>query len=230
MVIGVESNGGLFAALTSIVMIDIMLAGDNAVVIAMAARSLPPRFKTLGIVLGVAGAIVIRVAGTFLIAKMLSIEYLKLLGGALILWIAVKLMADERSESNSQRAGGFWQACLLIIVADISMGTDNMLAVAAASHGNIHLIAFGLLLSIPFVVFTSSLLAGLMDRFPLILYVGAALLGKIGGELIITDPAVQSLLEPDEFSTLAFILLSTVSVLAAGRIIQSAKSRFRFKF
>lgn len=224
MLLGIESNGGFFAALASIVMIDIMLAGDNAVVIAMAVRSLPPRSKTTGIVLGVAGAIVVRVACTFLMAKLLSVEYLKLIGGLLILWIAVKLLTEDHSDGGSYRAGNLWKAFWMIIVADISMGTDNMLAVAAASHGNVLLIGFGLLLSIPFVVFTSSLLAKIMDRYPFILYIGAAILGKIGGELIITDPAVQAVLHPSEFTTLAFILFSTISVVAVGRYLQQAKA------
>jgi YjbE family integral membrane protein len=206
-------------------MIDIMLAGDNAVVIAMAVRNLPPRSKTTGIVLGVAGAIVVRVACTFLIAKVLSVEYLKMLGGVLILWIAVKLLTEDQSEDSSRRAGNFWKALWLIIVADISMGTDNMLAVAAASNGNVYLIGFGLILSIPFVVFTSSLLAKLMDRYPIILYIGAAILGKIGGELIITDPAVQSLFSPDKYTSYAFIIMSTITVVVAGRYMQLAKYR-----
>ena len=223
MLLGIEASGGLFAALASIVMIDIMLAGDNAVVIAMAVRNLPPRSKTTGIILGVAGAIGVRVACTFLIAKVLSVEYLKMLGGALILWIAVKLLTEDPSEDSTHRAGNLWKALWLIIVADISMGTDNMLAVAAASQGNVYLIGFGLLLSIPFVVFTSSLLAKLMDCYPIILYIGAAILGKIGGELIITDPAVQAILNPGKFTTLAFILFSTVSVVATGRFLQLTK-------
>lgn len=223
MLLGIETSGGLLTALASIVMIDIMLAGDNAVVIAMAVRNLPPRAKTTGVILGVAGAILVRVACTFLIAKLLSVEYLKMLGGALILWIAVKLLTEDQSEDSTHHVRNFWKALWLIIVADISMGIDNMLAVAAASNGNIYLIGFGLLLSIPFVVFTSSLLAKLMERYPMILYVGAAILGKIGGELIITDPAVQALLNPSKFMALSFILFSTVSVVATGRLLQLTK-------
>lgn len=224
MLLGIESNGGLVAALASIVMIDIMLAGDNAVVIAMAVRSLPARSKTTGIILGVAGAIAVRVTCTFLMAKLLSVEYVKMIGGVLILWIAVKLMIEDHSDSGSYRAGSLWKAFWMIIVADISMGTDNMLAVAAASHGSIFLIGFGLLLSIPFVVLTSSLLAKMMDRYPFILYIGAAILGKIGGELIITDPAVQAKLSPSASATWAFVLLSAISVVAVGRYLQQAKA------
>ena len=227
MLIGIEANGGLLSALTSIVMINIMLSGDNAVVIAMAVRNLPPRSKTLGLVLGVASAIAVRVVCTIMIAGLLSVEYLKMFGGVMIIWIAVKLLVEDHSESSAHRTDSLWKALWLIVVADISMGTDNMLAVAAASNGNIYLIGFGLLLSIPFVVFTSSLLAKLMDRYPLILYVGAAILGKIGGELIITDPAVLTILEPSEAATMAFIFLSTVSVVVIGRSLQVAKNRYR---
>jgi YjbE family integral membrane protein len=225
MLISAEPTGGLMAALASIVMIDLMLAGDNAVVIAMAVRNLTPRVRTMAMVLGVCGAILVRVTCTFLVAKLLHFEYLKMLGGGLIVWIAVKLLIEERASDSVRQTGGLWKALGLIIVADLSMGTDNMLAIAAASHGNIYLIAFGLLLSIPFIVFTSSLLATLMDRYPVILYIGAGVLGKIGGELIVTDPAIQRLLTPSELAMQAFVLFSTIAVLVTGRYLQSLKPK-----
>lgn len=225
MIAGIEPTGGFFTALASIIMIDLMLAGDNAVVIAMAVRNLPAKTKSLGIALGVTGAILVRVACTFVVASLLTVEYLKMIGGALILWIAVKLIIEGSAEDSAKSTGSLWKAFWLIIVADISMGTDNMLAVAAASQGNVYLIACGLIMSIPFIVITSSWLAGFMDRYPLILYAGAAILGKIGGELMITDPAVQSLFSPGKYESYAFIMLSTITVVVAGRYLQLAKFR-----
>jgi YjbE family integral membrane protein len=223
MIAGIEPTSGFLTALASIVMIDLMLAGDNSVVIAMAVRNLPPKAKSLGIALGVAGAILVRVTCTVVVASLLTVQYLKVFGGALILWIAVKLITEGSAEDSAQPTGSIWRAFWFIIVADIGMGTDNMLAVAAASQGNVYLIAFGLVLSIPFIVFTSSWLAGIMDRYPIIVYIGAAILGKVGGEMMISDPAVQSLFNPGELASYAFVLLSTICVVAVGRYRQLAK-------
>jgi YjbE family integral membrane protein len=186
-----------FMAVLSIVLIDLVLAGDNAVVIAMAVKSLHGRKRQLGIILGAGGAVLVRVACTFAVAQLLNLKYVKLIGGGVIIWIAVKLLTQgAEEESHGKEAQTIWQALWIIIVADMSMGIDNMLAVGAASHGNLFLLLFGLLLSIPFVVFMSTILARLMDRFPLILWLGAALLGKVGGEMMITDPWVHGLLHP----------------------------------
>ena len=185
-----------FAGLLNIVIIDLILAGDNAVVIAMAVRSLPRRQRQWGIILGAGAAVLLRVVLTFFVAQLLEIQFLKLAGGVLIIWIAVKLFVEGAPEQADQEAKTLLQAMWLIMVADITMSTDNVLAVAGASHGNIFLLLFGLALSIPFVVFTSNLLSMLMDRYPFILYIGAAVLGRVAGEMIFTDPAVVSWLEP----------------------------------
>ena len=155
----------------SIVLIDLVLAGDNAVVIAMAVKNLPRKTAPWGILLGAGGAVVLRVVCTFLVAQLLNMQYVKLVGGAVIIWIAVKLLTEgAKEECTDKRGGSLWQALWIIIVADISMGIDNMLAVGAACHGNLFLLLFGLVLSIPFVVFTSNLLSMLMDRYPIILW------------------------------------------------------------
>jgi YjbE family integral membrane protein len=200
-----------FAAVMSIVLIDLVLAGDNAVVIAMAVKNLPGKKRQWGIVLGAGGAVVIRVLCTFLVAQLLTMSFVKLIGGALIIWIAVKLLTDgAREESRERECGSLWQALWVIIVADLSMGIDNMLAVGAASHGNLFLLLFGLALSIPFVVFMSNLLSRWMERWPIILWIGAAVLGRVGGEMMITDPWVQGLLNPSkgvEYTVQAFFIL-----------------------
>lgn len=214
-----------FSALLSIVIIDLVLAGDNAVVIAMAVKNLHGRKRTLGIALGAGGAVFVRVICTFLVAKLLAMSFIKLLGGAVILWIAVKLLVDGGSEEEHHAAGSLWQALWVIIVADMSMGIDNMLAVGAASHGNLFLLLFGLALSIPFVVFMSSLLAKLMDRYPIILYIGAAILGKVGGEMMITDPIVHNWLQPSKGIEYAVMAFFTVAVVVVARMLLASRKK-----
>jgi len=200
-----------FAAVMSIVLIDLVLAGDNAVVIAMAVKNLPGKMRQWGIILGAGGAVIIRVICTFLVAQLLTMSFVKLVGGALILWIAVKLLTDgTKEECRERECGSLWQALWVILVADLSMGIDNMLAVGAASHGNLFLLLFGLALSIPFVVFMSNLLSRWMERWPVILWIGAAVLGRVGGEMMITDPWLQGLLNPSkgsEYTVQAFFIL-----------------------
>lgn len=187
----IEFTGAFFLALLTIVLIDLVLAGDNSVVIAMAVRGLPRNRRMQGILLGSLAAVLLRVIFTFFAAKMLLTPFVKLIGGALILWIAIKLMAQEGShDANKTSASTVWQAVWMILVADFTMSLDNILAVAGASHGNALLLLFGFGLSIPLVVFTSSLLSKLMDRFPIIVWIGAAILGKVGGEMVVTDPLV----------------------------------------
>jgi len=184
-------------AILSIVLIDIVLAGDNAVVIALAVRTLPKKERLLGIALGSGVAVALRVGLTFVAAQLLAISYLKLIGGGLILWIAVKLLLDNTGDKvEGKVAGGLWQAVWLILVADSTMSLDNVLAVAGASKGNFGLLLFGLGLSIPLVVFTSNLLATLMDRNKVIIYLGSAILGKVGGEMIMTDRLVDETFHP----------------------------------
>ena len=200
-----------FAAVMSIVFIDLVLAGDNAVVIAMAVKNLPGRQRLWGIALGAGGAVVVRVICTFLVAQLLNMQFIKLVGGAVIIWIAVKLLNEgAKEECQDRECGSIWQALWIIIVADMSMGIDNMLAVGAASHGNLFLLLFGLALSIPFVVFMSNMLSKLMDKYPIILWAGAAILGKVGGEMMITDPWVRGLLNPPkwvEYAVMVFFVL-----------------------
>jgi YjbE family integral membrane protein len=218
-VLGTISLDWTFAsALFSIVIIDLILAGDNAVVIAMAVRSLPKARRMRGIIYGSAAAVLLRVFLTFFVAKILTMSYVKLVGGIVIIWIAVKLFVeDEEAVEAHAEAASLWHAVRLIVIADITMALDNMLAVGAASHGNLYLLIFGLGLSIPFIVFTSSLLSMLMDKYPVIIYIGAALLGKIGGEMIITDPVIGRLITPTTLTTHTVELVFAVGVILAGK-------------
>jgi YjbE family integral membrane protein len=209
-----------FAAVMSIVFIDLVLAGDNAVVIAMACKNLPGKKRLWGIGLGAGGAVVIRVICTFLVAQLLNMQFIKLVGGAVIIWIAVKLLTEgAKEECEDRECGSLWQALWVIIVADMSMGIDNMLAVGAASHGNLFLLLFGLALSIPFVVFMSNMLSKLMDRYPIILWAGAAILGKVGGEMMITDPWVSGLLNPAKWLEYTVMTFFVVFVCGSSKMI-----------
>ena len=207
-----------FFGIINIVIIDLILAGDNAVVIAMAVRSLPRRQRRWGIILGAGAAVLLRVILTFFVAQLLGIQFVKLVGGVLIAWIAVKLFIEGAPEQTDKEAKSLLQAMWLIIVADITMSTDNVLAVAGASHGNLFLLFFGLALSIPFVVFTSNLLSMLMDRYPVIIYIGAAVLGKVAGEMIFTDPAVMSWLGLPKWFVYCMEALFAVGVIVAGKL------------
>jgi len=202
-------------AILSIVLIDIVLAGDNAVVIALAVRTLPPKERLMGIALGSGVAVILRVALTFVAAQLLAINYIKLIGGVLILWIAVKLLLDNTGDkAHGKEAGGLWQAVWLILVADITMSVDNVLAVAGASKGSFGLLLFGLGLSIPLVVFTSNLLAKLMDRYRAIIYVGSAILGKVGGEMIMMDRLITETFHPEPW-----LIHAVEGMLAIGVIL-----------
>ena len=207
-----------FLGILNIVIIDLILAGDNAVVIAMAVRSLPRKQRRWGIMLGAGAAVVLRVALTFFVAQLLEISFIKLAGGVLIAWIAVKLFLEGAPEQEDREARTLWQAMRLIVIADITMSTDNVLAVAAASHGNLFLLIFGLALSIPFVVFTSNLLAMLMDRYPIIIYLGAAVLGRVAGEMIFTDPVVIRWLQQPQWFNYAMEAVFAVGVIAVGKL------------
>lgn len=212
-------DAAFFSSLASIVLIDLILAGDNAVVIAMAVRSLPREQRRRGILLGSAAAVLLRVVATFFVAQLLRAPYVKLLGGLLVGWIAVKLFVEGAPEDTAERsAKGLWQAVRIIVVADITMSLDNMLAVGGASRGNLFLLLFGLALSIPFVVFTSNLLSMLMDRYSAIVYAGAAVLGKVAAEMVLTDRAVATLIALPERALWATEALAAVTVIVVGKL------------
>jgi YjbE family integral membrane protein len=157
---------------------------------------------------------------TFFAAKMLKIAYIKMAGGILLLWIAVKVIADSKlGEGGGKEAASLWQAMWIIMIADITMSTDNILAVAGASKGNLILLLFGLGLSIPFVVFTSGLLSRLMDRYPLIVYAGSAVLGRVAGEMILTDPWTVDVLHPPHWWVYTAEAVCAGAVVAVGWLL-----------
>lgn len=212
-------NWEFFTAFLSIVLVDLILAGDNAVVIAIAVRSLPRKQRQKGIMLGAGAAVVLRVILTYFAAQLLQMSYVKFLGGLFILWIAVKLFVDSDPDQDTERnAHSVLQALWVIVVADLTMSVDNVLAVAGASKGNLFLLIFGLGLSIPFVVFTSSLLSLLMDKYPVIIYIGAGVLGKVGAEMIFSDPAVSEWIRVSDAVLYGLEALSAVGVIVVGKL------------
>jgi len=175
-----------------IVIIDLTLAGDNALVIAMAVRTLPSRQQRFGILWGTIGAVSIRVILTFMAAQVLQLPFLQLLGGLLLLWVALKLLRqDSGGDAKVQHATTLWEAIWIIIVADLIMSTDNILAVAGASEGNFLLLLFGLGLSIPIVVVGAAFVATLMTRFSWLVLVGAGVLGEVSGKMIVDDRFIR---------------------------------------
>jgi YjbE family integral membrane protein len=186
-------------AVGQIIMIDILLGGDNAVVIALACRKLPDSQRTKGILWGTAGAILLRVILIFFALTLLAIPYLKLVGAALLVWIGVKLLApdEEDGHANIESSDKLWAAVKTVVVADLVMSVDNVIAIAGAAQaaGGDHqmpLVIFGLLVSIPIIVWGSQLVIKLMDRFPIIITLGGMLLGWIAGTMAVSDPAVVS--------------------------------------
>ncbi|MEW6770828.1 MAG: TerC family protein [Bacillota bacterium] len=212
--------GELFLGALSIVLVDVVLAGDNACVIAMAVRRLPRRQRLIGIVLGAGAAVVLRVSLTFVASQIIMLPFLKLLGGVLVLWIAVKLLRENPTcELNGREAKRLLEAIKLIMVADLVMSTDNILAIAAVANGDVLLLMFGLGLSIPLVVFGSSFLCMLMDRYPAATYLAAAVLGKVGGELIITDPYIRQFYHAPHAVEIAVQVLAAAAVISVARFL-----------
>lgn len=217
----------LLAAL-NIVFIDILLAGDNAVLIALAVRRLTPRERQLGIAFGSMAAVVLRIVLTFFATKMLAIPFLKIVGGLLILWIAVKLLVQgEEAAEGGKEATSLLQAMWMILIADLTMSLDNIIAIAGASKGHIELVIFGLILSIPFVVFASNWLSGLMERYPIIVTIGAAILGKVAGEMIIGDPWTQRTFSPPHWFDWLTQAALAASVVLVGRWLCARHRRGR---
>ena len=200
MDLNVASSAFWLAAL-EIVVINILLSGDNAVVIALACRNLPGKQRTWGIVLGAIGAIVLRIVLTFFAVQLLGLKWLKLVGGVLLVWIGVKLIAEEdggeEEEGDAKPAASdrLWGAVRTVVVADLVMSIDNVLGVAAAAKGSVLLLVFGLVVSIPLVIAGSQVILKLIERFPILIVAGGGLLGWVAGEMMVEDAAVVPWIE-----------------------------------
>lgn len=184
-------------AVVQIIFINVLLSGDNAIVIAMACRGLPPQQRRWGLVIGAGLAALLRIVFTVLLASLLMLPYLKLIGGVGLLYISAKLLVPEAADRNEIEAvAHLWRAVAVVVVADIIMSFDNVVAIAAAARGDYVLLTIGLAISIPLLIAGAALIAALLDRYPVLIWLGAALLGWIAGETIATDTAVVSRLAP----------------------------------
>ena len=214
-------------AVGQIIMIDILLGGDNAVVIALACRNLPPKQRTQGIIYGTIGAIVLRVILIAFALALLTVPYLKLVGAVLLLWIGVKLLMPEGDDDhNISSSDKLWSAVKTVIVADLVMSVDNVLAIAGAAQGagedhQLPLVIFGLLVSIPIIVWGSTFVLKLMERFPFVITLGAMLLGWIAGQMAYTDPAIKAYLPASAAWSYGAAVAGALLVLAMGKLLQN---------
>ena len=216
------TSATFWIAVGQIILIDIVLSGDNAVVIALACRNLSPEQRKTGIFWGVAGAISLRVVLTVFAALVMNLPWLKAIGGLLLVWIAVKLMLPEDEEGHDiKSSANLWGAVKTIVVADFVMSLDNVIAVAGAAHGSLVLLLFGLAVSIPLIVWSSQLILHWMERWPAIVLLGAGLLGYVSGQMIFSDPGVIDLLpQMPDWSARAAGIVGALLVVAVGRWLE----------
>ena len=207
--------------LLKIIWINIILSGDNAVVIALAARSLPPQQQKQAVLFGSGAAVVLRIVLTLVAVQLLALPYLQMIGGALLLWIGVQLLAEDGGDAGEEKEFGSMMAAIrTILIADLVMSLDNVIAVAAAAKGSMLLLVLGLAISIPMVIFGSTLMIRLMERFPIVVTFGAALIGWVGGETVVSDKVLGPLLENAYWMHQAGPALGAALVLLLGRWLQ----------
>jgi YjbE family integral membrane protein len=219
--VAVLATPEFWLALAQIILINIVLSGDNAVVIALACRSLPHEQQKKAILFGSVGAIVLRVLLTFFAVYLLTLPYLKLLGAALLLWIGIGLLKGEDDEEELEGHSGLMAAIKTIIIADLVMSLDNVIGVAAAAKGNILLLVLGLVISIPLIIFGSTLILKLMNRFPIIITLGAALLGWVAGEMALSDPSIKAYVENNHLLHTLAPAAGAVIVVVVGKWLAS---------
>ena len=207
--------------LVKIIWINIILSGDNAVVIALAARSLPPHQQRMAILWGSGAAVILRIILTVVAVQLLALPYLQIVGGLLLLWIGVQLLGDEdEHEGESKEHGTLMAAVRTILIADLVMSLDNVIAVAAAAKGSTTLLVIGLAISIPLVIFGSTLMIKLMERFPIIVTLGAALIGWVGGETIASDVMFKEAVAANGWIHYAAAAAGAILVVALGKMLQ----------
>jgi YjbE family integral membrane protein len=207
-------------AIAKITWINVLLSGDNAVVIALACRGLPMGQRVSGVILGAGIAVLLRIILTGLVASLMLLSYLKIVGGLALLYIAAKLLVpDDPQTDGGEPAAHLWRAVRIIATADVIMSLDNVIAIAAAVEGDMVLLVLGLLISIPLVVAGAALIMGLLDRFPTLVWAGAALLGWIAGEVIATDPAVKDAIVVDYGAAVAHRVAISASILGAMLVL-----------
>lgn len=214
-------SADFWIGLVKIIWINIILSGDNAVVIALAARSLPPAQQKKAVLFGSGAAVVLRIVLTVVAVKLLALPYLQIVGGLLLLYIGVQLLSDEdEEEGEGKEYGSLFAAVRTILIADLVMSLDNVIAVAAAAQGSTTLLVLGLAISIPLVVFGSTLMIKLMERFPIIVVLGAALIGWVGGETMVSDVSLRDVLAANPWLHYAAAAAGAALVVGLGRFLK----------
>jgi len=226
LTLGVAVSSGALIALLKIIMIDIILSGDNAIVIAMATKNLPKELQNKAIFWGTAGAVILRIAFAAIIVYLLQIPYVNLIGGALLLWIAYKVLVEGEEDTNIQSHNSLLKAIQTIIIADAVMSLDNVVAVAGAAHGHIGMIALGVIISIPIMIFGSKFIVKMMEKYSWIGYAGAGILSWTAGEMILKDKSLNNLVDIPH-GAVAYVILAVITalVLTAGYLKNQSHSK-----
>jgi YjbE family integral membrane protein len=223
-----EFTSAFWEGLFKIIGVNIVLSGDNAVVIALASRSLPPHLRNKAIWFGAIGAVALRLVFSFFIVELMAVPYIKIIGALLLLWIGVKMIVPEHSDHGNggegNANGSIWGAIRTIIIADAVMSLDNVIAIAAAANGNILLIGLGLAMSVPLIIYGSTLILNVFIRYPILIVAGAGLIGWIAGEIWISDPAISewthAIIETHgEWVEIASAIAGALVVIIVGKVI-----------
>jgi YjbE family integral membrane protein len=220
-------TGAFLLALVQIIWINILLSGDNAVVIALACRSLPEQSRKWGVMLGAGVAVALRILFTVMVASLLDLPYVKLVGALLLVWIAVQLITAENEDQDVKASQSLWVAVRVIAVADLVMSLDNVVAIAAAAKGSMTLIVMGLVMSVPLIVFGATLIISILDRYPVLVWAGAALLGWVAGGLFVSDPLIYSSQPNWSFELIeeSASSIGAILVIGLGWLLTRRKSR-----
>lgn len=211
-------TGELFSTLISIIIIDLVLAGDNAIVIGLAARSLPKTQQKKAIVWGTVGAIIIRALATLIVVWLLKIPGLLLVGGLILIWIAYKLLIKEEEEEKVESSSTLIGAIKTIIIADVMMGLDNVLAIAGAAHGHFLLVVIGLLISVPLIVWGSQVILKWMEKFPSLIYIGAGVLAMTAAKMVAAEKFIEPYFEGNPILKWTFVGAVVLAVLLLGKL------------
>ncbi|HET7546384.1 MAG TPA: TerC family protein [Usitatibacter sp.] len=226
----VTGMSGAAVALLQIMLINVVLSGDNAVVIALACRRLTPRHQKIAFIWGSVGVVVLMVALTGIVSYLLSLPYIEMAGSAMLVWIGVKLLMgeDEAGDGKVEQKSTLGAAIRTIIIADMIMSLDNVLAMAGAAHGHLWMLIVGLFITVPVILFGSALLMKLMERFPVLVMVGAALIGWVAGEMVVSDPAIKQWVDVNAAILHSISpIFGAAFVIATGKILERVNSRRR---
>jgi YjbE family integral membrane protein len=212
-------------ALFKIAVINVVLSGDNAVVIALACRSLPPREQKRAFIVGTVGIVVLMTLLTSSAALLMTLPFIQIVGSILLLWIGIKLLLPEDEDGNVRQSGSFWEAVRTIIIADIVMSMDHVLGMAGAARGHLGMLFVGLLITMPLILFGSAMLVKLMERFPAFVVIGAGLLGYVAGDMAVGDPAVKDFIDAHAHPLeLLAPIVGALLVVAAGKMLARRRS------